>query len=68
MKIHLHIDSTDEEVEVHIYAAEYSDAIEKLMQQLKKPVTETIIGPLTLAIVQLDSRLFGIEGQTCRET
>ena len=46
MKIHLHIDSTHEEVEVHIYAAEYTEAIEKLMQQLKQPATETIIGYL----------------------
>lgn len=44
MKIHLHIDSTHEGVEVHIYAAEYTEAIEKLMAKLKQPATETIIG------------------------
>lgn len=46
MKIHLHIDSAHEEIEVHIYAAEYSEAIEKIMGQLKQPATETIIGYL----------------------
>lgn len=56
MKIHLHIDSTHEEVEVHIYAAEYTEAVEKLMQQLKQPATETIIGYLErdIHIVKLD--------------
>lgn len=32
MKIHLHVDSTYEEVEIHIYTADYTEEIEKLMQ------------------------------------
>ena len=56
MKIHLHIDSAHEEIELHIYAAEYSETIEKIMQQLKQPATETIIGYLQqdIHIVKLD--------------
>lgn len=36
MKIHLIIDEQYDETEVHIYAKHYSEAIEKLMQQLNK--------------------------------
>ena len=56
MKIHLHIDSAHEEIELHIYAAEYSETIEKIMQQLKQPATETIIGYLQqdIHIAKLD--------------
>lgn len=56
MKIHLHIDPSHEEEEVHIYAAQYTEEIDKLMQQLKQPATETIIGYLQqdIHIVKLD--------------
>lgn len=44
MKIHLHIDNAYQQVEIHIYTAEYTEAVEKLMQQLNQPATATMIG------------------------
>lgn len=46
MKIHLHVDQKHDQTEIHIYTAEYTEAIEKLMQQLKQTNTETMIGYL----------------------
>lgn len=43
MKIHLHIDQSYDQIEVHIYAAEYTETIEKIMQQLNQPAA-TMIG------------------------
>lgn len=46
MKIHLHIDQMHEQIEVHIYTAEYTEEIEKLMQQLNQSTQTTMIGYL----------------------
>lgn len=44
MKTHLHIDKAYEQAEIHIYTAEYTETIEKLMQQLNQPTVATMIG------------------------
>lgn len=46
MKIHLHIDEKYKETEIHIYAATYSESIEKVMKQLNEPSQATMIGYL----------------------
>lgn len=43
MKIHLIIDEQYDETEIHIYAKEYSEAVEQLMQQLKVSKTPEVI-------------------------
>lgn len=43
MKIHLIIDEKYDETEVHIYAKDYSEAVEKLMQQLKSTGSPDVI-------------------------
>lgn len=44
MKIHLHVDETVKQIEIHIYTPEYNSKVEKMLQQLKHPTSETIIG------------------------
>lgn len=44
MKIHLHVDETYEQMEIHVYTAEYTEEIERLMQFLNQPATATMIG------------------------
>ncbi len=46
MKIHLMINSALEETEIHIYAKEYNENIEKLMKQLQAAQTTMLDGYL----------------------
>lgn len=44
MKIHLQIDKNQKEIEVHIHAAKYDEAVEQLMKKLKSTSSEKIAG------------------------
>lgn len=44
MKVHLHIQNDQLETEIHIYAAEYNEAIEQLMKKIKTSAIDTIVG------------------------
>lgn len=44
MKIHLQIDENQKEIEVHIHAAKYDEAVEQLMKKLKSTSSEKIAG------------------------
>lgn len=44
MKIHLQIDENQKEIEVHIHAAKYNEAVEQLMKKLKSTSSEKIAG------------------------
>lgn len=44
MKIHLHIESDRQEMEVHIYTSNYDDEVEQLMKKLNGSKQDTLIG------------------------
>ena len=46
MKIHLHIENDCSEIEVHIHAPKYDEAIEQLMKRLKHSQQDSIVGYL----------------------
>lgn len=46
MKIHLHIDPTYEQIEIHIYTGEYTEDVEQLVKRLNQLSQTTIIGYL----------------------
>jgi DNA-binding LytR/AlgR family response regulator len=46
MKIHLHIENDCPEIEVHIHAPKYDEAIDQLMKKLKHSQQESIAGYL----------------------
>ena len=50
MKIHLHIESGRQEVEVHIHAPKYDDNVEQLMKKLNSTHQESVAGYLNTDI------------------
>lgn len=56
MKIHLHIDQSYDQTEIHIYTLEYTEDIKHLMQQLNESVSAVIIGYIDqdIHVVKLD--------------
>lgn len=50
MKVHLHIESKRQEIEVHIHAPLYDDNVEQLMKKLNNTQQENLIGYLNTDI------------------
>lgn len=53
MKVHLHIEEQQQDIEVHIYTPELNEQVEQIMQKLKAPKTGNLIGYLDLDIYLL---------------